>query len=66
MVSAGIESGVSGHHRRVGGPRRPGVILGCTEIPLLIQQEDWALPLFDTTRLHAEAALEVALGERAL
>ena len=42
------------------------MILGCTEIPLLIQQEDWALPLFDTTRLHAEAALEVALGERAL
>lgn len=43
-----------------------GVILGCTEIPLLIQQGDCALPLFDTTRLHAEAALEAALGERAL
>jgi aspartate racemase len=42
-----------------------GVILGCTEISLLIQQGDCALPLFDTTRLHAEAALEAALGERA-
>ncbi|MEA3345945.1 MAG: aspartate/glutamate racemase family protein [Chloroflexota bacterium] len=43
-----------------------GVILGCTEIPILIQQEDCELPLFDTARLHAQAALEAALGERAL
>ncbi len=38
-----------------------GVILGCTEIPLLICEEDAGLPLFDTTTLHAEAALEFAL-----
>jgi aspartate racemase len=37
------------------------VILGCTEIPLLIGQGDVALPLLDTTRLHAEAALQAAL-----
>ncbi|NPV06850.1 MAG: aspartate/glutamate racemase family protein [Anaerolineae bacterium] len=43
-----------------------GVILGCTEIPLLIGQDDLALPVFDTTRLHAEAALAVALEERPL
>lgn len=33
-----------------------GVILGCTEIPLLIRQEDCTIPVFDTTALHAEAA----------
>ena len=34
-----------------------GIILGCTEIGLLIQQADSRVPLFDTTRLHAEAAV---------
>ena len=39
-----------------------GIILGCTEIPLLVQQADCPIPLFDTTRIHAEAAVEYALG----
>lgn len=39
------------------------VILGCTEIGLLIKPEDSALPTFDTTELHALAALDWALGE---
>jgi len=38
-----------------------GVILGCTEIGLLIQKQDSRVPLFDTTRIHAEAAVEYAL-----
>jgi aspartate racemase len=38
-----------------------GIILGCTEIGLLIHQEDSQVPLFDTTRIHAEAAVEIAL-----
>jgi len=38
------------------------VILGCTEIMLLIGAEDSPVPLFDTTRLHAEAALDHALA----
>ncbi|SDQ67037.1 aspartate racemase [Paraburkholderia fungorum] len=37
------------------------VILGCTEITLLIAQEDSALPVFDTTALHAQAAVEWAI-----
>jgi len=37
------------------------VILGCTEIPLLVRQEDVDLPLLDTTVLHAQAALDFAL-----
>ena len=39
-----------------------GVILGCTEIMLLLGQSDSAVPLFDTTSLHAAAAVELALG----
>lgn len=39
------------------------VILGCTEIMLLVRQEDSAVPIFDTTALHAEAAIKIALGE---
>jgi len=39
-----------------------GVILGCTEITLLIQQADTDLPIFDTTRIHAETAVERALS----
>jgi len=40
-----------------------GIILGCTEIPLLIDPGDYSLPLFDTTALHARAAVEFALQE---
>ncbi len=47
MVSQGVE----------------GVILGCTEIGLLIHQQDSQVPLFDTTRIHAIAAVEYALNE---
>ncbi|WP_104088808.1 aspartate/glutamate racemase family protein [Arthrobacter sp. GMC3] len=39
-----------------------GVILGCTEIELLIGAEDSALPVFSTTKLHAEAAVAAALA----
>ena len=38
------------------------VILGCTEIMLLVGPEDSAVPLFDTTTLHAEAAVAAALA----
>ena len=39
-----------------------GVILGCTEIPLLVRQQDVDIPVFDTTALHAEAAVDMALS----
>lgn len=42
-----------------------GVVLGCTEIPLLVRPEECGLPLFNTTVLHAERALEFALQPRA-
>jgi len=41
------------------------IILGCTEIMLLVSQADSAVPLFDTTALHAMAAVEMALREPA-
>ena len=40
-----------------------GVILGCTEIGLLIHQEDSVLPVYDTTLIHAQAAADAALAE---
>ncbi len=39
-----------------------GIILGCTEIPLLIKENDVELPVFDTTTIHAKSAVEYALN----
>jgi aspartate racemase len=39
-----------------------GAILGCTEIPILIQQNDVSIPVFDTTTIHVEAAVAFALS----
>jgi aspartate racemase len=39
-----------------------GIILGCTEIPLIVDQGDHDLPLYDTTALHARAAVDAALA----
>lgn len=38
-----------------------GIILGCTEIPILIKQQDCTVPVFDTALVHAMAAVEFAL-----
>ena len=40
-----------------------GVILGCTEIGLLIQQSDVSVPVFDTTVIHARKAAQIAMEE---
>jgi aspartate racemase len=40
-----------------------GIILGCTELPLLIQPDDVSVPLFNTTKLHAEATVNLALAD---
>ncbi|PUA36106.1 aspartate racemase [Paenibacillus elgii] len=39
------------------------IILGCTEITMLVSQEDCRIPLYDTTRIHAECAVDFALSE---
>jgi aspartate racemase len=47
---------------QLGAAGAEGIILGCTEITLLVDASDSPLPLFDTTRLHAVAAVEAALA----
>jgi aspartate racemase len=47
--------------RRLAERGAQGVILGCTEIPMLVTETDADVPLFDTTAIHAEAALHYAL-----
>jgi aspartate racemase len=47
---------------RLAGVGAEAVILGCTEIGLLVGEKDSPLPVFDTTRIHAEAAVDLALG----
>jgi amino-acid racemase len=49
---------------RLVGAGAEGVILGCTEIELLVGQSDSPVPVFPTTRLHVEAAVEAALAPR--
>ncbi len=39
-----------------------GIILGCTEIPLLIEQKDVSVPVFDTTAIHAHAVFNLAIS----
>ena len=39
-----------------------GIVLGCTEIPLLIKQEDTHLPVFNTLQIHAKAVVDFALN----
>lgn len=43
-----------------------GIILGCTEIPLLVGAGDAAVPLFDTTFIHADTAVAFALGQKGM
>jgi aspartate racemase len=40
------------------------IILGCTEITLLVKPEDASVPLFDTTLIHAEDAVKLALATK--
>jgi len=40
-----------------------GIILGCTEIPMLISQEDFSFPVFDTTKIHSEAIVNYMLSK---
>ena len=39
-----------------------GIILGCTELPMILSQQDIKVPVFDTTKIHSKAAIEFALS----
>ncbi len=43
-----------------------GVILGCTEIPMLLSQKDFDIPVFDTTAIHSRSAVDFALSEEGM
>lgn len=49
--------------RRLGKSGAQGIILGCTEYPLLIRTTDIDMPMFDTTKLHAQAAVDFMLND---
>lgn len=39
-----------------------GIILGCTELPLIINQTDFTVPIFDTTKIHSQAIIEFTIS----
>jgi aspartate racemase len=43
-----------------------GIVLGCTELPLIIKSKDTTLPIFDTTLLHSQMAVDFILGKPGL
>ena len=51
---------------KLGEAGAQGIVLGCTEIPLLLKKEDCSIRLYDTTRIHAEKALNYAIGHNIL
>lgn len=44
------------------GQGAQGIILGCTEIPMIISQTDFSIPVFDTTKIHSKAIVDYALS----
>jgi len=38
------------------------IVLGCTEIPMLVSQDDFEIPVFDTTKIHSQAIVEFITG----
>ena len=61
-----VDDGSRDQYRRImrdlAGRGAEGILLGCTEIDLLVGPDDAPVPVFDTTRLHAERAVELALA----
>lgn len=63
VVSEASRERYRGVIRRLAARGAGGVILGCTEIAMLVSPEDSPVPVFDTTRLHAAAAVDLALAD---
>lgn len=56
-------SGLAMHMEEVVNRGGQAIILGCTELPMLVSACDVSVPLFDTTAILAKAALDVAVGD---
>ncbi|MEJ1934773.1 aspartate/glutamate racemase family protein [Nostoc sp. NIES-2111] len=64
IISPSSRAAVAGLIRAVAADEPiDSVVLGCTEITMLLGQSDVSLPVFDTTRLHAESAMAFALAD---
>jgi aspartate racemase len=61
QIRAESRAGLIAVMRRLAERGAEGVIMGCTEIPMLVTETDAGMPLFDTTAIHAEAALRYAV-----
>jgi aspartate racemase len=61
-IEAASRDAYRGVIRRLVDAGAEAIILGCTEIMLLVGLDDSPVPLYDTTGLHAAAAVELALG----
>lgn len=67
LVKGNFKNSTKEYFRRVASElanRCDAVVMGCTEIPLILSQEDTEVPLLDSTRLLARAALQESLDER--
>ena len=62
VVRDGSRTAYQAVMRRLVADGAEGILLGCTEIELLVGPDDAPVPVFDTTRLHAERAVELALA----
>ncbi len=62
MTNSGSKQKYAAIIKHLAAKGAAGVILGCTEIGLLVKQEDSPVPLFDTTEIHAKAAVDYALA----
>jgi aspartate racemase len=62
IVSAGTRDAYLEIIRALVASGSQGVIFGCTEIPLLLKQEDLSVPCFDTTKIHSEAGIRFLIG----
>jgi aspartate racemase len=48
------------------GTRIDSLILGCTELPMIISQNDFSIPVFDTVELHVEKVVEIVTSGKKL
>ena len=63
VFTAATRGGYGRVVERLAAAGAEGVILGCTEIPLLLRPDDLPVPSFDTTTLHCEAAVDAASSD---
>jgi aspartate racemase len=63
-VEASSRAAYTGIIARLEAAGSQAVVLGCTEIELLVRAEDSCIPVLDSMRIHAEAAVDIALGDR--